>query len=244
MTALELRPTTPVAPRKSATPAPGLDEVHLWQCASASAALDFSYLRSILSADERDRAMRLRFAETRDDFIRWRGWLRIVLSGYVGCEPRSVRFVYGPNGKPALHDSGVAGNLRFNLSHTDGFAICAVTRDREVGVDVERTHPASVEEAAADPHFSEDDRAALQLLSGIMRGDAIAQYWALYAAYAKVGGGNIGDPAPALNVASLCGSQPRMVGTTWVQTLGLPHGYVGALATEAGEQPPFTVYRF
>jgi 4'-phosphopantetheinyl transferase len=42
-------------------------------------------------------------------------------------------------GKPRIAQPAELRELQFNLSHTDGFAACAVIRHRDVGIDVEYT---------------------------------------------------------------------------------------------------------
>ena len=74
--------------------------------------------------------------------LRWtrsRGILRTLLGRYLDCDPRTLRFVPGPHGKPALHreEGGWTTDLRFNLSHSGTLALYAVTVGREVGVDIE-----------------------------------------------------------------------------------------------------------
>ena len=60
----------------------------------------------------------------------------MVLGLYVSADPQSLEFRTGPMGKPALVQTFT--DLRFNLSHSGDIALIAVTRGREVGVDVER----------------------------------------------------------------------------------------------------------
>ncbi|MEU5100168.1 4'-phosphopantetheinyl transferase superfamily protein [Streptomyces sp. NPDC020996] len=64
--------------------------------------------------------------------------LRAVTALYSGRSPDRVAFVRGKLGKPYV--SGDPG-LRVSLSHTDGLALVAVSRDGPVGVDVERVTP-------------------------------------------------------------------------------------------------------
>jgi 4'-phosphopantetheinyl transferase len=93
----------------------------------------------LLSADERARARRFHFAVHRRRFIACRALLRRILGSCVHDHPRTLRFSYGPFGKPAL-ESGDR-DLQFNLSHADGMAVFATTRHVAVGIDVERRRP-------------------------------------------------------------------------------------------------------
>jgi phosphopantetheinyl transferase len=58
-----------------------------------------------------------------------------ILAGYLEIPPEAVRYDTLPGGKPILHD----GALEFNLSHSGELALLAVSRDLQVGVDLE--HP-------------------------------------------------------------------------------------------------------
>jgi phosphopantetheinyl transferase len=62
--------------------------------------------------------------------------LREVLSHYLDEAPASIALQTGVHGKPSLADS--SSPLRFNLSHSGAVALVAVTRELEVGVDVQR----------------------------------------------------------------------------------------------------------
>ena len=52
--------------------------------------------------------------------------------------------------------------LRFNLAHSHGLAVLAVTLGRELGVDVERVRPEVSTEGIAERHFSPREQAVLR----------------------------------------------------------------------------------
>ncbi len=96
-------------------------------------------LEDLLRADELIRAARIVPARKRVLWARSRGLLRALLGRYLERDPRELRFALGSHGKPALaREETDAGDLRFNLSHSGGLALVAVTAGREVGVDIER----------------------------------------------------------------------------------------------------------
>jgi len=113
-------------------------DVHVWRARIDEAGFDLSRLEPLLSSDERARAERFAFADLRRRFIVTRGILRWLLAGYLEEDPRRLRFRYGPHGKPALDARRGEQTLQFSLSHSHGLALYAITRGREVGIDVER----------------------------------------------------------------------------------------------------------
>jgi 4'-phosphopantetheinyl transferase len=89
-----------------------------------------------LPAGERERAARLARPHGRRRWVAARWALRGVLARYLGREPGTIELRFGERGKPMLADT--SSPLRFNLSHSGELALVAVSRDREVGVDVQR----------------------------------------------------------------------------------------------------------
>ena len=94
-------------------------------------------LAEVLSADEWARADRFLFEKHRAHFVAARGCLRAILAKYMECKPGELAFFYGEHGKPALASPWDKSQLRFNLSHSAGLALIAVSRCCEIGVDVE-----------------------------------------------------------------------------------------------------------
>jgi len=62
--------------------------------------------------------------------------------------------VTDPSGKPRLADQ----SLHFSLSHCPGMAICAVSRQRPVGADVEKIRPELVDDQVAEQVFCAEER--------------------------------------------------------------------------------------
>lgn len=122
-------PAGPVHPKL----APG--EIHLWR-ATLDDPVRLAGAEAVLSREELFRAGRFARVIDRERFIAAHGALRMVLGLYVSADPQSLEFRTGPMGKPALVQTFT--DLRFNLSHSGDIALIAVTRGREVGVDVER----------------------------------------------------------------------------------------------------------
>src|SRR5438045_3647509 len=112
-------------------------EVHVWRTDLEQRGELLERFRTMLEPDELHRASRFHFERHRNAFVVGRGFLRSVLSHYLQTEPESLRFSYGEYGKPALNAEHKDNRLRFNMSHSHGIALFAITEDRQLGVDVE-----------------------------------------------------------------------------------------------------------
>lgn len=111
--------------------------VHIWHADLPATTPSPPELHALLSPDEAARAARFRFPRDQHRFIRARAGLRLLLGHYLGRDPQSLVFRYNPQGKPALAED----NLFFNLSHTGDVVLYALSRERELGVDVELLRP-------------------------------------------------------------------------------------------------------
>ena len=107
------------------------ETVHLWRFPLVSQ----DSLEHLLDEQELQRARRLRIPEKASSFIVARARLRQILAGYLDLAPHTLRFAYGPSGKPAL--AGLVDAPSFNLAHSGSWGVCAVSNVGEVGVDIE-----------------------------------------------------------------------------------------------------------
>jgi len=97
-----------------------------------------------LSDGERMRAQRLRRAQDRQLFVAAHALLGYALRR-LGADAALV--AAGASGKPFIAGGGEEPPPFFNLSYCSGMAVCAVSRTRQVGVDVERVDAAGAGDA-------------------------------------------------------------------------------------------------
>ena len=216
------------------------DVVHVW-CASLSRPEEcYQRYRDSLSADERQRAERFHFERDRRHFVVGRGILRALLARYLGDEPNSLCFDYGPYGKPAL--GGAHKNqLRFNLSHSHGLGLYAVAHGREMGIDLEYVRPIAEMEQLAERFFSTQENAILRVVAAEQRALAFFNCWTRKEAFIKACGEGLSMPLNRFTVSLTPGEPARLLssddgfqdGSRWcLRELALPAGYVGALVVE------------
>jgi 4'-phosphopantetheinyl transferase len=173
----------------------GDDEVHVWSTRPDSitdAALLHAY-GALMTGDERARQGRFRLERSRHEHLVTRALLRTVLSRYLDRAPTEWRFVENRHGRPELAP-GFDSRLRFNLSHTEGLIACAVTLDRDVGVDVEALDRRGETVRIADRFFSPSEVRALRALPESERRERFFSYWTLKEAYIKARGLGLAIP--------------------------------------------------
>ena len=164
---------------------------------------------NILSHDERKRAERLRFDRHRQRFIVQRGMLRKILSGYLDTPPDEIRFHQGPGGKPAV--AGESPMIRFNLSHSKGYALYAVARGREVGIDVEVVRPKPKAAGLVARFFSSNENKAFQKLEPGEKESAFFAGWTRKEAYVKAVGEGLRFSLKRFDVSLAPGDQKALM---------------------------------
>jgi 4'-phosphopantetheinyl transferase len=184
-------------------------EVHLWVVSLDASENNFEQARSWLSPDEVARAERFHFERHARAFILGRATLRALLGSYTGIAPEDVRFVYGPQGKPALADASCS--LRFNASNSGQLAACAFTRGCEIGVDVEQHRAVRDLEHIAHRFFSAEEAAEVLELPAVDKDTGFYNCWTRKEAYIKAVGGGLSIPLDSFQVTLRPGVAERMV---------------------------------
>jgi 4'-phosphopantetheinyl transferase len=218
------------------------DAVHVWRGALDLEAEQIGRYWNSLSQDEKERADRFRFEQDRSRFIVAHGVLRGILGRYLGLEPAALRFQRRPNGKPELRPE-FGGGLRFNLAHSQGLALYAVTRDREVGVDLEYVRVDVARERIAEQFFSLGEVAVLRALPEADQMEAFFNCWTRKEAYVKARGDGLSLPLDLFDVSMAPGEPAVLLSTRddpaeasrWLlREISPGPGYKAAVAVEGG----------
>ncbi len=159
------------------------EEVHIWTVSLKGVPLEYA---NALDEAEQNRALRYHFERDRQRFIASRIALRRILGEYLELEPAAVILTTGSNGKPALqHDNST---IRFNLSHSDGLMLLALTSGSEVGVDVERVRDILELEMLLEQYFDPADATAIGSIPPAERTSAFLHLWTRTEACLKADG--------------------------------------------------------
>ena len=175
------------------------DEIHVWHASPFGASVDESSFRKLLSKDELTRMERFRFDDDQRNFLFCRSMLRILLASYVGTSPAELLFAYSAHGKPSLATS--TGSVEFNLSHSNGNVLIAITRDRKIGVDIECLSRDVDVLDISQRFFSPAEHFSLQALPPIERQRAFFSCWTRKEAFVKALGEGLSCPLDSFDVS-------------------------------------------
>jgi 4'-phosphopantetheinyl transferase len=195
-----------------------IDGVHIWRAALDEAGWPGP---ERLPAAERERAASILREESRRRWIASRWALRRVLAEYLDEPASAIELEEGEGGKPRLRDGD---GIEFNLSHSAGLALVAMTEGREVGVDVELAEPGRDFVALADRALEPDAAAAVREAAPQRRPAVFYRAWTRHEARLKCLG------------VGLAGPEPEAGGPCALADLKIGQGFAAAVAV-AGPKP-------
>jgi 4'-phosphopantetheinyl transferase len=203
--------------------------VHVWKAALADSSPD------LLSPDEREKASQFHFDRDRNRYVAGRNILRRLIARYENIGPEVIRFSYNTYGKPSLDGS----SLRFNASHSADLALFAFTRQRQIGVDLERIRTDLATREIASQFFSEDEIATFRECTAESLPAAFFTCWTRKEAFIKAHGSGLSLPLHKF-VVSVNGParlirtdfDPEAVHQWTLHDLRVPDGFAAALAVE------------
>jgi 4'-phosphopantetheinyl transferase len=218
------------------------NRVHIWRIPLDVASETAAECALWLSSDERQRADRYRFDRHRRRFVVCRAGQRIILSRYLGKEPAQLCFVYGERGKPSLAPQAGNRGLFFNVGNSSDLALCAVTRDRELGVDIEYAREVRDLTGLVTRFFAESEIEYLERLAPDERLRAFFGIWTQKEAVLKAVGTGLAFPLDQVVVSTASdqtcrvlqfGSNPNSANHWWLEALSPAPGYIGAIAAQS-----------
>lgn len=153
--------------------------------------------------------------------------LREVLARYLDEDPATIALARGEHGKPEL--ASEPGRLAFNLSHSGGLALVAVSGGPSVGVDVERIAPRRDLLALAKRSLDADAVATVRAAGEGQQAEAFYAAWTRHEARVKCGGAGFGGSPPGAPMA--------------VTELDVGAGYAAATAVPGETAPVHRLYQ-
>lgn len=214
-------------------------EVHVWRVELEQPEDVLGSFRSTLESDELQRAGRFHFEKDRKHFLVARGFLRAVLGRYLNAKAGALKFSYSGYGKPGLNGEHKNSSLRFNMSHSRGMALLALTEDKQIGVDVEFMRADFASEEIAQRFFS---RCEVESFNALPKEDQVAAFfrcWTRKEAFIKATGLGLSQPLDEFDVTLAAGDPAALLrckdddASRWfLSDLEVGEDYAAALAVE------------
>jgi 4'-phosphopantetheinyl transferase len=215
------------------------DEVHVWHASLEAPPDVVTVLKSLLSEEETHRALRYQLRQHTYRFVVGRGLLRILLGHYLGAPPEDLRFAYSHFGKPELTGASQGSELRFDLWHTHGKILYALSYGRDVGVDIEYMSQTVDRELIVERFCSEHEKSHYSTVPGELKQEAFLNCWTRKEAYIKARSQGLAIPLESFSVSLIPGAPVALLDTGEMREDEVPwslHGvsfgpeYVAAVA--------------
>ncbi|MBP0029380.1 4'-phosphopantetheinyl transferase family protein [Roseofilum sp. Guam] len=203
--------------------------LHLWQADLNQFMPQLTQFTSVLSLDERERSQRFHFDEHRQYFILARGILRYLLAQYLNCHPSGIEFNYSQRGKPDL--ALPKSDLKFNISHSQNYALYGFSPNSSIGVDIEAIRPLNDLDSLARRFFLPSEYRHIQNTPISEQPYTFFRYWTYKEAYLKA----IGEGLAGLEQAEieLTDTGAKVSDRAWsLYPLTTPSGTVAAVSVE------------
>ena len=173
---------------------PGRDDVRAWHAHvdDALASPDaIARARALLSGAEQDRFERFHADRDRRMFLLGRVMSRELVGRALGVAPADWQWREGAHGRPEIANPPTA--VHFNLAHSAGLVVCALSNGREVGVDVEDLDRPPIDPRMIQRYCAPAEAADIDAHGSNWR-DRFLRYWTLKEAYLKARGLGISLP--------------------------------------------------
>jgi 4'-phosphopantetheinyl transferase len=174
------------------------NDVHVWRIQLPRDGELSDGFTSCLSSEEAARAARFIFERDRASYTVAHTALRQILARYIDQAPSEIAIHATENGKPYSADYP---EIRFNLSHSGAWALVAVARGRELGVDIEHMRRKRASEGIAERFFAPAEVRELMEMTPERRAASFFACWSRKEAYIKARGEGLRIPLESFEVS-------------------------------------------
>jgi 4'-phosphopantetheinyl transferase len=165
------------------------DVVDVWEAPHSVPDDNVELLFDLLSGFEQIRAKRFVDARGYRQYVISRARMRQVLAHYTGVSAQEINFTIVGDGKPALSDR--RHDIFFNNTHSGELGLIAVTRGREVGIDMERFRDIERARRVSQRFFTFEEHESLTVLDGDEMIRAFLAIWTSREAGTKARGASV-----------------------------------------------------
>ena len=210
-------------------------ELHIWRHRINEIEYESEKKFPILSDIEQEKYNRFIFPQDAVKYVSNHHFMRHVLASYLNCKPGELIFSYTPLGKPYLKNSG----LFFSLSYRNKLGLLTISKDDDIGVDIEYIKELQDVSTFASFSFSEQEKALIST-NQVVNIDIFFTFWTFKEAYIKATGTGLSIDISKINLADFLFKQTHVLPfdtTLWtLKSIDVDNGYKAAFAIK-GEIP-------
>lgn len=177
-------------------------EIHIHLINISKLRNDIQKFNGILSDEEKEKSGKYKFARDRERAIVTYFFRRKILSVYTGFSPENLSFKVGKSGKPYI-DNQELTYLKFNYSHSGDLIVYALSREAEIGVDIELVKEFPDLNSLVKNYFSDNEQKAfLSLDTPKDKLNFFYKIWTRKEAFFKALGTGLNDDLRNINLYS------------------------------------------
>lgn len=193
------------------------NDIHIWVSSfeQEKTMLPISEYENILNYEELKRYKSFINKNSQTQYLISRALLYSTLSKYTAIPPDDIVLSYNKYGKPYLNEIMNAQDLKFNLSHSNGIAVCALTAKREIGIDIEKIRFIKNIKSIIKKFFTADEVKIFTAFPEKFYDERFVEYWTLKEAYLKALGYGLYMP---LNSISLDYESEKVINYSYTST--------------------------
>lgn len=216
-------------------------EIHIYTINFSTERNSVENYIQFIPEDEKVKVNRSKFSVNRQNSIITYYFRRKILSQYLIIEPSEIEFSYNSYGKPLISEHQRSG-IHFNYSHSGEFLIFAISKNIEVGVDIELVKDLPDMIDLAKNYFSEKELQHFHSLENKTdRVNFFYEIWTRKEALLKALGTGIIDDLRSINLMTLNNitGQPDLIyflGNSYIiDHIRTPENYISSIAYQSGE---------
>lgn len=159
------------------------------------------FFLKFISQSELKKSQRLCTEKLVSDSICSKAVLRCILSGYINLSPAKIEFTYNRYGKPYLKDNHKIPGIFFNMSDSGGFVFYGISKDCEIGVDIEKIRPVVSLERLARRQLTQNELMIFQKQHENKKSGFFFKYWTRKESFLKAIGKGLSIPMKTIDVS-------------------------------------------
>jgi 4'-phosphopantetheinyl transferase len=162
---------------------------------------------SYLSEEEQALASRFLHEKYQTHFIKRRSILRKLLSSYLSIKPNEIVLQQTKLGKPYVANEGA--RIYFNTSHSKNHVLFGISREAELGVDIEFLDAEIEAELISNHFFCAKEISLIRSSKGKKKTQAFFRLWCIKEAFIKLEGKGLTYPLDQVLVKNVM-NNPRL----------------------------------